>query len=292
MDPAYLRANPKMRAQAVNEAFADPDIKAIFTSTGGDDSVRLLPYLNQQLIAANPKILMGFSDITTLHVLANLQGLITFYGPCIMAGLAQIPSLPISFKTHLQTMLFEPQASYEYQPYHDYCEGYPDWANLEHAGQINPLKPNDGWHWLQGSGKTQGELFGGCVEVLDMIKATDFWPLPNFWQNKILFLETSEEKPPLHYIDRVLRNYGMMGLFDSINGLIVGRARDYSDEEKQQLESIIVSVVANEFNQPTLPIISNFDIGHTDPQLVLPMGVNAEIDCHNKQVKLIESWLI
>ena len=84
----------------------------------------------------------------------------------------------------------------------------------------------------------------------------------------------------------------MMGLFDSINGLLVGRARDYSDEEKQQLESIIVSVVANEFNQSNLPIISNFDIGHTDPQLVLPMGVNAEIDCHNKQVKLIESWLI
>ncbi len=124
-----------------------------------------------------------------------------------------------------------------------------------------------------------------------MMKATDFWPSQDFWKDKILFLETSEEKPSIHYIDHVLRNYGMLGVFDRISGFIFSRARDYSDEEKKALEEKIVSIVGREFGKPDLPIIANFDIGHTDPQLVLPLGVRAEIDCKKKRVWLVETWL-
>ena len=137
----------------------------------------------------------------------------------------------------------------------------------------------------------QGELFGGCIEVLEMMKATDFWPSQDFWKGKIFFLETSEEKPSINYIDHVLRNYGMLGVFDQISGFIFSRARDYSDAEKTELEEKIVSIVAKEFGKPNLPIIANFDVGHTDPQFVLPLGVKAEIDFDNKTFKLVESWL-
>lgn len=153
------------------------------------------------------------------------------------------------------------------------------------------MKSDDGWHWLQGNVQVQGELFGGCIEVLEMMKATNFWPSQDFWKGKILFLETSEEKPSIHYIDHVLRNYGMLGVYDKISGFIFSRARDYSDDEKKELEKKIVSIVAKEFGKPKLPIIANFDVGHTDPQLVLPLGVKAEIDCEKKKIKLAESWL-
>lgn len=73
--------------------------------------------------------------------------------------------------------------------------------------------------------------------------------------------------------------------------MIFSRARDYSDEEKKKLEEKIVSIVVKEFDKPGLPIVANFDVGHTDPQLVLPLGVKAEIDCGERRVKLIESWL-
>lgn len=215
----------------------------------------------------------------------------TFYDPSIMAGFSQMESLPDSFKSHVKKMLFEPKESYEYQSYKKYCDGYPEWANKENTGKVNPVKLDDGWHWLQGNGKVHGKLFGGCIEVLEMIKATDFWPSRDFWKGKIFFLETSEEKPAIHYIDYVLRNYGMLGIFNKINGFIFSRARDYSDEEKKELEKKIVSVIAQEFSKPDLPIIANFDVGHTDPQLVLPLGVKAEIDCVAKTVKLVESWL-
>jgi len=291
MDAAFLRANPKVRARDINEVFADPEVKAIFASIGGNDSIRILPFVDQEVISSNPKILMGYSDISTIHILANLKGLTTFYGPAIMAGFSQMESLPESFKLHVPEILFEPKESYEYKPYQKYCDGYPDWANKENTGKTNPLKLNDGWHWLQGKGRVQGELFGGCIEVLEMMKATDFWPLRDFWKGKIFFLETSENKPLIHFIDHVLRNYGMLGVYDKISGFIFSRARDYSDNEKKELEEKIISIVAKEFYKPNLPIIANFDVGHTDPQLVLPLGVKTEIDCEARRIRLVESWL-
>lgn len=291
MDAAFIRANPQARAQDINNAFSDQEVKAIFVSIGGDDSVRILPFLDKKIIAQNPKILMGYSDISTLHIFANLQGVTTFYGPSIMAGFSQMESLPESYKNHVKEILFEPKDDYEYKPYQIYCEGYPSWANIENVGKVNPIKSDDGWHWLQGNSKVQGELFGGCIEVFEMMKATDFWPLHDFWNDKIFFLETSENKPSIHFIDHVLRNYGMLGVYDRVNGFIFSRARDYSDDEKKELEEKIISVIAKEFGKPDLPVVANFDIGHTDPQLVLPLGVNAEIDCILKRVRLTESWL-
>lgn len=292
MDAGFTRDNPQVRAKDINAAFSDTTVKAIFTSIGGDDSVRLLPYLDNKIIADNPKILMGYSDISTLHVYANLQGLTTYYGPTIMAGFSQMEQLPESFRSHVHTMLFAPQDSHEYQPYGEYCEGYPDWADKANTGKVNQLKSDNGWRWLQGNTKVQGTLFGGCIEVLEMMKATDFWPSQHFWENKIFFLETSEEKPSINYIGHILRNYGMLGLFDKINGFIFSRPRDYSDKEKKELDKKLVSVVAKEFGRPDLPVISNFDVGHTDPQLVLPLGVQAEIDCKLQKIRLVEPWLI
>lgn len=291
MDLNFLRQNPEIRAKDINDAFADPEIKAIITSIGGDDSVRILPFLDKKIIKSNPKILMGYSDATTIHTFCNQLGLITFYGPSIMAGFSQMKALPESFEAHVKEMLFEPKPEYEYHPYEVYCDGYPDWADKKNTGKVNGLKKNEGFRWLQGNGVVQGQLFGGCIEVLEMLNGTDFWPDKEFWHGKILILETSEAKPTLHEIDHVLRNYGMQGIYDKIKGILFGRARDYSDEEKQELEKKILSTVAGEFGQTKLPIIANIDFGHTDPQLVLPLGIKTEIDCLSQKIRLVESWL-
>lgn len=290
-DTDYLRKNPKIRAKDINDAFSDPEVKAIIASIGGDDSVRILPYLDKEIIKNNPKILMGFSDTTTLHTFCNQLGLVTFYGPTIMAGFSQMKSLPKSFEKHVKEMLFEAKGEYEYMPYAEYCDGYPDWADKNNVGKVKEFKKNDGWKFLQGKDAVQGKLFGGCIEVLEMMKGTEFWPEPDFWNGKTLILETSEAKPTLHEIDHTLRNYGMQGIFDRINGLIFARARDYSDQEKLELEKKIISIIKDEFERADLPVVANVDFGHTDPQLVLPLGAKAEIDCENKRIKLVELWL-
>jgi muramoyltetrapeptide carboxypeptidase LdcA involved in peptidoglycan recycling len=292
MDTDFLRANPQVRAKDINDAFANTEVKAIFVSIGGDDSVRILPFLNKKIITNNPKILMGYSDTSTLHTFCNLQGLVTFYGPSIMAGFSQMESLPETFTSHVGEMLFEPKTNHEYKPYGKYCDGYPNWADKDNVGKINPLKTDSGWRWLQGTTKVQGELFGGCLEVLEMMKATDFWPEKNFWKGKIFFLETSEGKPSIHQIDHVLRNYGMLGVFNQISGFIFARARDFSEKEKLELDEKISSIISKEFGRADLPIVSNFDVGHTDPQLVIPLGIQTEIDCINKKITLVDSWLV
>jgi len=287
----YLRKNPEFRAKDINDAFADPEVTAIFASIGGDDSVRILPYLDREIIKNNPKILMGYSDTTTLHTFCNQLGLVTFYGPSIMAGFSQMKSLPKSFESHVKEMLFEPKIECNYTPYEEYCEGYPDWRDKNNLGKINVLMKNDGWKFLQGMGVATGKLFGGCIDVLEMMKGTEFWPEPEFWNDKILVLETSEAKPSLHEIDHILRNYGMLGIFERVSGLIFGRARDYAANEKLELEQKIITIIRDEFGQENLPIIANMDFGHTDPQLVLPLGTKAEIDCENKKFRLTETWL-
>ena len=133
-----------------------------------------------------------------------------------------------------------------------------------------------------------GELYGGCIEVLESLNGTEFWPERDFWNRKILFLETSEEKPSVQRVQRMLRNYGMQGIFDKVEAILFGRARDYTNEEKEQLDQMIVDVVKGEFANGRIPIVTNMDFGHTDPQIILPLGIKAEINVSNKTFKLTE----
>jgi muramoyltetrapeptide carboxypeptidase LdcA involved in peptidoglycan recycling len=138
----------------------------------------------------------------------------------------------------------------------------------------------------------RGELFGGCIEVLEFLKGTRFWPEPEFWSGKLLFLETSEEKPSLEQVRRWLRNYGLQGVFERVSGLLFGRPAYYSREEKAALERVLLDVVAGEFGQAELPMVANVDFGHTEPQLIVPLGVRAEVDCEARRLRLLEPAVV
>ncbi len=291
-DPDYLHRNPRVRAEDVNAAFRDPSVRAIVASIGGDDSLRLLPYLDREAIRAHPKVLLGYSDTTTLLTFANQLGLVTFHGPSVMAGLAQLPALPPEFEQHLRALLFEPATEYSYRSYSSFTEGYPDWRDAAQTGRVNPPRTASGWRVLQGSGAARGALFGGCFDVLEFMKGTAYWPAPEFWQGKLLFLETSEEAPPPSVVSRALRNYGVQGVFDQIVALLFGRPRGYSDADKATLEREICAVVAGEFGRADLPIVCDMDFGHTDPQWILPLGVRAELDCDALLFRLLEPAVV
>ena len=282
-----LGADPRARADDLNAAFADPSVRAIVSSIGGVDSVRILPFLDPSLALANPKVLLGYSDTTTQLAFYNVAGLVTFNGPAVMAGFAQIEAFQGAVD-HVRSLLFEPAPTYEYRPFAEWVDGYRDWRDPSNAGAVGELRAHDGWRWLQGSGVARGRLFGGCGEVLEMLKGTEFWPEPSCWDGRLFFIETSEDAPTPDTVSYWLRNYGMQGVFERISGLLVGRARDYSDEAKARLDELVVRVVAEEFGRPDLPIVSNLDFGHTDPQWVLPLGVLAEVDADAHTIRLLE----
>lgn len=289
MDAKKLYMNPQIRAEDINNAFYDQHIDGIVATIGGTDSARILKYLDMNIIKNNPKFLMGYSDITTLTTWLNQHGLVTFNGPSIMAGFSQWNSFTDEYRQYIEDYLFISKGNIAIPEFSSYSDGYPEWSDKNNIGKINQLKENDGIHFIQGRGVAEGELFGGCLEVLEMLKGTDYWPESSFWQNKILFLETSEDKPSIDYVKFWLRNYGIMGIFDKISGIVFGRARDYSMEEKLELEKTILSVVNDEFGNSDIPIVCNMDFGHTDPQIILPLGVKYRIDSENKKIIQIES---
>lgn len=284
-------ADPRERANDVNAAFADPAIRAVVVSIGGDDSIRLLPHLDRAVIAANPKILLGYSDATTLLCAIRRFGLVTFHGPTVMAGLSQLNALDPAFRRHIRSMLFEPADELRYERYEAYVEGYPDWRDPSNVGLVNPSKGDDGPHVLQGSGPVTGELFGGCLEVLDWIRGTSAWPDGDEWAGRLLIIEPSEEKPTPTQVRRILRSFGALGVLDRIVGLLVGRPRDHDPDEVTAFERAIADVVAGEFARTDLPIVANLPFGHTDPQWILPLGVRAEVDATAGTLRLVEPWL-
>jgi muramoyltetrapeptide carboxypeptidase LdcA involved in peptidoglycan recycling len=125
--------------------------------------------------------------------------------------------------------------------------------------------------------------------VLEFLKGSPHWPDERFWNDRVLFLETSEDKPSVSQVRAWLFNYGVQGAFDRLAALLVGRARAYSDAEKAALDETIVDVVVGQFGADALPIVTNMDFGHTDPQWVMPLGVPAEVDCVMRTFRLLES---
>lgn len=292
-DSETLSKHPEIRAGDIHMAFADPNIKGIIASIGGEDSIRILPFLDLKSILSRPKLFMGYSDTTTLLSWLSLNGLPTFHGPSVMAGWAQIRQFGPDYLNHVKEILFaRAPAPYAYRPFSVWSEGYPNWGDRKTLGHVTRLSPNsDSWHWLQGSGIAEGSLWGGSMEVLEMMKGTRFWPAPNFWTGKILLLETSEMVPDVDFVRFWLRNYGIQDVFSEISAILVGRARGYTPEQKLELDATLRSVVADEFGQKALPIVTNMDFGHTDPQLILPLGAPYRIDCTAKCVTLLRNPL-
>ena len=179
----WVAANPKARADDLIAAFADPSITGIVATIGGEDSIRLLPYLDLAVISANPKVFLGFSDTTSLHLACHTAGLSSFYGPSIMAGFAENGGM------HAYTMAALRKALFEVEPIggipinrEGWTSERTDWSNPAGQAQRRVLRPAETPRMLQGEGVVCGHLLGGCAEVLEMVKDTAWWPSADDWR--------------------------------------------------------------------------------------------------------------
>lgn len=134
----------------------------------------------------------------------------------------------------------------------------------------------------------EGRLWGGCIEVLEFMKSTVFWPDKDFWNNRILFFETSEEKPLPNQVGYMLRNYGIQGILNKVKGIVFGRPKDYTDKEKDELNKVILKIVKDEFDAPDIPIVMDMDFGHTDPKVILPLGCTMSLNPKTIECILME----
>ena len=277
----YLYRHPEARANDLMEAFKNKEIKAIFTMIGGDDSIRIIPYIDNEIIKNNPKIFIGYSDTTTIHMLLYKNEIVSYYGPSLLSEIAENGSMHEYTKKYLESILFSDD-NLTIKSSQEWTNDKIDWTDQTKDNEFRKLKKEThGFEVLQGSGVFQGNLLGGCLEVMNMIIGTSVWPDINEWENKILFIETSEAKPSPNDVVYFLRHLVALGVMDKIKGIIVGKPKDevYYEEYKESYLKVI-----KEEQNLKLPILYNVNFGHTAPMCILPYGQNAIINLDKKKI--------
>jgi len=280
-------ASAKERAKDIMAAFLDGEVKAIIALFGGTVAIQTLKYLDFEKIKQNPKIFCGYSDNSILNYAFYTQAdLVTFYGPCVATQFGEYPRpLEYTLKYFYKALTTSKPIGKVY-PSENWTEEFLDWSKKLDLTRPRELKKNKGFEWLR-NGRAQGKIIGGCLESIVHLPGTKYWP---DYKDKILFLEIAEgQKPaegdPLAYVDFYLEQLNVLGVFSQIKGLIFGRPYNYTASDIELLKQKILERT----NEYTFPILFGADIGHTDPQATVPIGIDASMDSKTNTLEFLES---
>lgn len=285
----YIRNHPEARAEDFMAAFADSSIKGIITNIGGNDSIRLLPYIDFDVIKKNPKVFIGYSDIMNCHLMCMKAGLSTFYGANLLTTFGEPGNIPSYTVKHFKNVFFHVSSiGVIDSPESYYCDPH----DYKHPVTEKTYHQCDKYERLQGHGTVRGRLLGGIggdTMLSDQISQTPLFAPFEENDNIILFIDDIVEyMTPQVYID-LFRWLDEKGIMRRLKGLIFGRLNEYPENPDYK---IALLRVMKELNLTDLPILYNMPFGHTAPACVLPFGVMAEIDCENVSFSILESGVV
>ncbi len=267
----------KERIEDLMSMFKNPEVDAIMTVYGGDNSHQLLPYLDYEVIKNNPKIFIGFSDITALNnALYTKTGLINFSGPAFITFCQ--PELPEYSEKYFDEFLIAGKENVIIKASEKWAED--QWWEKESLLGPREWKENPGWKVLR-EGVAEGIAIGGNIGTLLLLVGTEYWP---DMEGKILFVEEYELEST-QTIDRLLTHLRHIGVYDKINGLVIGRFSSKVGFNKKDSLRMIVDEAVKGYD---FPIISEVDFAHTDPLITIPIGIRCRIDTKHKEIAFLE----
>ncbi|MFF7445120.1 MULTISPECIES: LD-carboxypeptidase [unclassified Streptomyces] len=282
-----MGASPQDRAADVNAAFADPDVKVVMASIGGDDQITVLPFLDREVIRANPKPFFGMSDNTNLLMYLRNTGIVGYHGSTVMCELGRPGAMHPQTAASLRAALFT-SGEYELRPADRWNDVNGDWADPATFDAEPQSKPGTGWTWVNADRVVEGRTWGGCLEIVGWLLMADREISHDLgeYDGDVLILETSESMPSADEVFWTLRSMGERGLLQRFSALLMGRARTWSFERpngpeeaaryaSDQREAVLRAMRAY---APETPIVLDVDLGHTDPQLVIPYGGLVRVD--------------
>jgi muramoyltetrapeptide carboxypeptidase len=255
----YLAGFDSERVEDIHSMFADKEVNAIVAVRGGYGCARLLPILNYELIKANPKILIGYSDITSLlYGIYEKAGLVCFHGP---VGTSTFNEYSVN---HFNNILAEPKPNYE----------------------MKNLPEDEDQLFVINEGVAEGELVGGNLSIVVSMIGTEY-DIDS--KDKIIFLEEIGEEP--YRIDRMLTQMRQSGKFDGCKGLALGvfercEARERDPEFPRSLT--LKQVLQDRLGDLGIPVIYGLSFGHIKNKFTLPFGIKAKLDTYNKRLTLLE----
>jgi muramoyltetrapeptide carboxypeptidase len=254
----YFSGTDSERAKELNSFFADKKIKGIFSMKGGWGCARILDQLDYDLIAKNPKVLIGFSDITTLlNTIYAKTGLITFHGPVGNSG------------------------------WNDFTSNVFKKVIMKGEKIAFPAGPSEDDKIITfNKGTASGILVGGNLSVLSSIVGSGY--LPDF-KGKILFLEETKEEP--YRIDRMLTQLKLTGIIQQLNGIAIGKFMRCEAEEPLKAFTFM-QVLEQHFKILTIPVFYGLMTGHIENKLTLPVGAEVQMNADTGELKLNESAVV
>ncbi|WP_457566491.1 S66 peptidase family protein [Caldithrix abyssi] len=264
----YLAGSIQERVDDLHQMFDDDEVKAIMAIRGGYGSAQLLPYLDYELIARNPKILIGYSDITALLLgIHAATGLVTFHGPVAVSTFTDYTT------RHMKRVFTTtaPPIQIEDAPYE---------ANLQTSNRI----------WTYRGGVTEGRLIGGNLTLFQSLLGT---PFAATTQDAILFFEEIGEEP--YDLDRMLTHLKMAGIFDQCKGVIFDRMpsvkpADYKPGFNSSLS--VEEVIDMIFKDFDFPVCVGFSLGHIKDKPTMPLGIKAQLDADAGRLTLLEAAVV
>lgn len=272
-DEDFNAASAINRAEDLNEAFGDKNVKAILTVIGGHNSNQILKYIDYNLIKENPKIFCGFSDITALSNSIHAKtGLVTYSGPHY-SSFGMLKGFEYTLD-YFKKMFFEEE---EFK-----IESSKEWSNdLWFIDQENrEFIQNEGMFVIN-EGEAEGEIVGGNLCTLNLLQGTPY--MPNI-EDKILFLEDDGMADKIFFcnFDRDLQSIIDMPEFKKVKAIILGRAEKNCQMTKEKWSKLI----KNKPELSKIPVIAGADFGHTTPIFTFPIGGEARIEAKNDKINL------
>lgn len=301
----YISAHPEARADDLKQAMYDDEVKAILVATGGDDTFKIIPYLLEdkdfvEAVKTKPKIFLGFSDTTNNHLMFYRLGMPTFYGVDFLSDFGEMDTnmLPYTEKS-ISDIFFGNRKKIEIQSspvwYLKRVKYTEDQVGLSRSKVVE----EHGYESILGSSPVErvaGRLFGGCVESLyEMVagnrykeqptitKKYELFPKWHEWNDKVLFIETSEAQSPPDKLHTMLQTLGSYINYGDLRGIIIGKPQDnvYYTEYCHLWQKL-----ANKYD---IPILYNVNFGHSYPHCILPYDATVEVDFANKKILILST---
>ncbi|PSK65556.1 Microcin C7 self-immunity protein MccF [Micromonospora sp. MH33] len=286
-------ADPRDRARDLTAAFADPSVTAVLATVGGDDLITVTPFLDDAVLRANPTPYYGYSDNT--NVLNHLYrlGIVSYHGGSVLVHLGR-PGRPhpLTFDS-LRAALFT-SGWYELTPAPEWGDEPRDWRNPATLADEPVMFPGAGWRWHGPARMVQGRTWGGCLEIIHWLAAAGRVPSAAELAGSVLVVETSNELPDAREVFRIVRNLGERGLLAGFPAIVVGRPKAWDFEKPHTLDErlawgeaqreAILRALAPYADDPV--VVFDVDLGHTDPQLIIPYGGEIRVDAVERRISV------
>ena len=281
-----LGASPRDRAADLNAAFADPEIRAVLATIGGEDQITVVPHLDADLVRADPKPFLGYSDNTNLLNWLWTHGVAGFYGGSTQVQLGPGPAADEVHATSLRAALLTGGRVELTEPGESEDIGL-DWQDPAALSEYGDREPTEPWTWAGPARSVTGPTWGGCAEVVQwMLTAGRFPADPAVLNGGVLLLETSEELIPARELGWIMRALGERGLLAAVDAVLVARpptssfdVRPTPDERAaRRAEQREVAIETVHRYNPDAVVVVGVPFGHTRPQWILPYGGDITVD--------------